>query len=90
MKIHNLRSLWLTFSLFIAPQLFASVVPSGTEKQLKARYDNGYQEARFNQITAQFERLFAPIFASKGARFFVDTDWGDGAVNGRAWRVRTR
>lgn len=88
---------FLTLTTFLAlncaqvTNLNATVVPAGSEIMLSsARYDNGYSRERFDLITTQFERFWRPHFESLGGQFFLDTDWGDGAVNAWAWKEGSR
>lgn len=79
--------LWL-FSF--GGQLEATIVPGSFGLSFAGRYNNAYPEGRFLLVTKSFEQFFKPHFESLGAKFFLDTDWGDGAVNAWAWREGER
>lgn len=86
-----MKYILITFFIFFPfLKLKATLVPEGSEFLLNSRYDNGYEEERFERVTKSFETYWRPHFESMGASFYLDTDWGDGAVNAWAWREGTR
>ncbi len=70
--------------------LKATIVEESVSLNFSERYNNGYTEGRFLLVTESFEQFFRPHFEGLGAQFFLDTDWGDGAVNAWAWREGQR
>lgn len=76
--------------ILLSGQLKATIVPESHSVNLAGRYNNSYPERRFLLVTESFERFFKPHFASLGKEFFLDVDWGDGAVNAWAWKEGDR
>lgn len=50
------------------------------------RYDNGYPEAKYNEVLKVLKSVYGPIIKEKGGSFHILQDWSDGAVNMWAFR----
>lgn len=50
------------------------------------RYNNGYPEAKYNEVLDSLIKVYEPIVKQEGGTFHIMRDWSDGAVNMWAFR----
>ena len=85
--INLIRALVLCFfSLLFSVEGFATVGPRFEVAPL-GKYDNGYTEARYDEILQILRGVYGPIIEARGGEFHLLTDWTDGAVNMWAFRI---
>lgn len=67
----------------------ASSYPSYAFSFLGDRYNNGYTEAKYNEVLDTLIEVYEPIIKQEGGTFHILRDWSDGAVNMWAFRYGT-
>jgi hypothetical protein len=83
----NLRLVIFMSLILISFRGLASQPPNPIQVTPHSRYDNGYQESRFNEVIMTLKAVYGPIIQQLGGELVVLDDWSDGAVNMWAWRV---
>ena len=83
----RIKNILFCFSILLSFQAGASPHFNTVSVQPGSRYDNGYPEAKYNEVLNILKKVYGPIIEAKGGSFHILQDWSDGAVNMWAFRL---